>query len=90
VSFHLTPKRVHLVRGSFVLFEYLMPPKITATVQGEHVSSLTLMLKGEKIIWVPLLPLMPKGEIVGMFYKQCMLVIDGKYNNDDGLSIGRT
>ena len=32
---------------------------------------------------------MPKGEIVGMFYKQCMLVIDGKYNNDDGLSIGR-
>jgi hypothetical protein len=23
---------------------------------------------------------------VGMFYRQCMLVIDGKYNNDDGLS----
>jgi hypothetical protein len=32
---------------------------------------------------------MPKGEIVGMFYRQCMLVIDGKYNNDDGLSTGR-
>jgi hypothetical protein len=29
---------------------------------------------------VPLLPSMPKGEIVGMFYRQ--LVIDGKYNND--------
>jgi hypothetical protein len=38
---------------------------------------------------VPLLPSMPKGEIVGMFYRQSMLVIDGKYNNDDGLSIGR-
>ena len=31
-------------------------------------------------------PSMPKGEIVGMFYRQRMLVIDGKYNNDDGLS----
>ena len=30
---------------------------------------------------------MTKGEIVGMFYRQCMLVIDGKYNSDDGLSI---
>jgi hypothetical protein len=30
-------KRVHLVRGRFVLFDYLMPPKITATAQGEHV-----------------------------------------------------
>jgi hypothetical protein len=38
---------------------------------------------------VPLLPSMPKGEIVGMFYRQCMLVIDGKYNNNDGLSTGR-
>jgi hypothetical protein len=27
--------------------------------------SLTLMSKGEKRIWVPLLPSMPKGEIVG-------------------------
>jgi hypothetical protein len=35
---------------------------------------------------VPLLPSMLKGEIVGMFYSQCMLVIDGKYNIDDGLS----
>jgi hypothetical protein len=24
--------------------------------------------------------------IVGMFYRQRMLVIDGKYNSDDGLS----
>jgi hypothetical protein len=29
---------------------------------------------------------MTKGEIVGMFYRQRMLVIDGKYNNNDGLS----
>jgi hypothetical protein len=24
--------------------------------------------------------------IVGMFYRQCILVIDGKYSGDDGLS----
>jgi hypothetical protein len=38
---------------------------------------------------VPLLPSMPKGEIVGMFYRQRMLVIYGRYNSDDGLSTGR-
>jgi hypothetical protein len=48
------------------------------------VFSLTLMSKGEKRTGVPFLPSMPKGEIVGMFYRQCMLVIDGKYNNKDG------
>jgi hypothetical protein len=37
VSYRLTPKRVHHVRGSFILIEYLIPPKITATAQGEHV-----------------------------------------------------
>jgi hypothetical protein len=37
---------------------------------------------------VPLFPSMPKGEIFGMFYRQHMLVIDGKYNRDDGLSTG--
>jgi hypothetical protein len=26
---------------------------------------------------------------VGMFYRECMLVIDGKYINDDDLSTGR-
>jgi hypothetical protein len=30
-----------------------------------------------------------KHTFVGMFYRQRILVIDGKYNNDDGLSIGR-
>jgi hypothetical protein len=29
---------------------------------------------------------MTKGEIVAMFYKQRMLVINGKYNNDDGFN----
>ena len=48
--------------------------------------SLTLMSKGEKRKGVPLLPSIPKGDIVGMFYRQCVLVIDGKYNNDDVLS----
>jgi hypothetical protein len=37
VSSRLTPKRVHPIRGSFVLIEYLIPPKNTATTQGEHV-----------------------------------------------------
>jgi hypothetical protein len=27
---------------------------------------------------------MPKGDIVGMFYRKSVLVIDGKNNNDDG------
>jgi hypothetical protein len=27
---------------------------------------------------------MPKGGIVGMFYRKSVLVIDGKNNNDDG------
>ena len=52
----------------------------------ESMFSLKLMSKGEKRIWVPLLPSMPKGDIVGMFYRQRMLVIDGKYNSDDVLS----
>jgi hypothetical protein len=30
------------------------------------------------------LPSMPKGEIVGIFYRKSVLVIDGKNNNDDG------
>jgi hypothetical protein len=37
VSSRLTPKRVHPIKGSFVLIEYLIPPKNTATAQGEHV-----------------------------------------------------
>ena len=37
MSSRLTPKRVHLVRGRFVLIEYLIAPKNTATAQGEHV-----------------------------------------------------
>ena len=37
MSSRLTPKRVHPVRGIFVWIEYLIPPKNTATAQGEHV-----------------------------------------------------
>jgi hypothetical protein len=51
--------------------------------------SLTLISKGEKKVRFPLFPSMPKGEIVGMFYRQRILFIDGKYNNYDGLSTGR-
>jgi hypothetical protein len=59
------------------LVEYLIPPKNTATTQGEIVSSLTLMSKGEKVyntvvkldvlMFFKWFPSMPKGEIVGMF-----------------------
>jgi hypothetical protein len=90
VSSRLTPKRVHPVRGSLVLIAYLTPPKNTATAQGERVFFDIDVKGGEKNrSGCLLLPSMPKGEIVGMFYRQCMLVIDGKYNNDDGLSTGR-
>jgi hypothetical protein len=37
---------------------------ITTIAQGDHAFSLTLMSKGEKRIRVPLLPSIPKGEIV--------------------------
>jgi hypothetical protein len=37
VSSRLTPKRVHPERGSFVLIEYLIPPKNNATTQRKHV-----------------------------------------------------
>jgi hypothetical protein len=37
VSSRLTSKRVHPVRGSPVLVAYLIPLKINATTQGEHV-----------------------------------------------------
>jgi hypothetical protein len=46
-------------------------------------------------MWVLVLPSMPKGEIVGkylidnkwkIFNRHRMLVIDGKYNNEDGMS----
>jgi hypothetical protein len=48
-------------------------------------------------MWVLVLPSMPKGEIVGkyltdnewkIFNRQRMLVIDGKYNSEDGMSTG--
>jgi hypothetical protein len=41
----------------------MIPPKILQQLRGS-MFSLTLMSKGEKRIWVPLLPSMPKGEIV--------------------------
>jgi hypothetical protein len=44
--------------------------------------SLTLMPKGEKRTGLPLLPSMPKGEIVRRFTVASKLVIDGK--NSDG------
>ena len=34
---HLTCKKVHHVRGSIILSAYLIPHKIIATAQGDHV-----------------------------------------------------
>jgi hypothetical protein len=51
--------------------------------------------KRSECMWVLVLPSMPKGEIVGkyltdsewkIFNRQRMLVIDGKYRSNDGLS----
>jgi hypothetical protein len=48
-------------------------------------------------MWVLVLPSMPKGEIVGKYLTDSewkifnihqMLVIDDKYNNEDGMSTG--
>jgi hypothetical protein len=75
-------------RAHHLLYSNRYLIKILQQLRGS-VFSLTLMSKGEKRVWVPLLPSMPKGEIVGMFYRQHILVIDDKYNNDDGLSTGR-
>ena len=62
---------------------YLIPPKTNATAQGEHVF-FDIDVKGGERTGVPFLPSMPKGEIVGMFYRQCMLFIDDQYNKKDG------
>jgi hypothetical protein len=48
----LTSKKVHPVRGSLVLIAYLIPPKITATAQGEHVL-FDIDVKGGEKNWVP-------------------------------------
>jgi hypothetical protein len=85
VSSRLTPKRVHPVRGSFVLIEYLIPPKNTATAQGEHVFFDIDVKGGEKEWSRPdatvggpnrlaqsfRVSINAKGEIVGMFTGRC-------------------
>jgi hypothetical protein len=39
-------------RGSFILIEYLIPPKFTATTQGEHVFFDIDVKGGEKgVVW---------------------------------------
>jgi hypothetical protein len=54
--------------------------------------------KRSECMWVLVFTSMPKGEIVGkyltdsewkIFNRQRMLVIDGKYNSEDGMSTGR-
>jgi hypothetical protein len=47
---HLTPKKVHPVRGSLVLIAYLIPPKNISTSQGEHVTFDIDVKGGEKIL----------------------------------------
>jgi hypothetical protein len=76
-----------------VLVEYLIPLKSTTITQGEHVF-FDIDVKGGEKVWFGCVqadwcnlsgfPSMPKGEIVGMFYRKRVLVIDGKNNNVDG------
>jgi hypothetical protein len=90
VSSHFTPKRVHPVRGSLILIAYLIPPKNTETTQGECAFFDIDVKGGEKDRSGCLCcHQCQRGRLLACFYRQFMLVIDGKYINDDGLSTGR-
>jgi hypothetical protein len=80
------------------LVEYLIPPKNNATTQGKHVLFDIDVKGGEKewcecyswrIVQPSGLPSMPKGGYCWHVYRQSMLVIDGKNNNDAGMITGR-
>jgi hypothetical protein len=45
-------------------------------------------VEGESSSNACVLPSMPKGEIVGKYLIDSELVIDGKYNSEDGMSTG--
>jgi hypothetical protein len=77
-----------------VLVEYLIPPKSTATTQGEHVF-FDIDVKGGEKVWsgcyswrskknsavLSGFPSMPKGEIVGMFTgRVCLSLMERTIN----------
>jgi hypothetical protein len=76
------------------LVEYLIPPKNTATAQGEHVFFDIDVKGGEKewsgcYSWRIVQPfrvsINAKGGDCWHVYRKSVLVIDGKNNNDDGM-----
>jgi hypothetical protein len=86
-----------------VLVEYLIPLKHTATARGEHVF-FDIDVKGGEKEWSGLdatvggpnrlahpfrVSINAKGGDCWHVYKKSMLVIDGKNNNNDGMSIGK-
>jgi hypothetical protein len=86
-----------------VLVEYLIPPKHTATAQGEHVFFDIDVKGGEKewsrpdaIVGGPnrlaqsfKVAINAKGGDCWHVYRLSMLFIDGKNNNNDGMVTGK-
>jgi hypothetical protein len=86
-----------------VLVEYLIPLKHTATARGEHVFFDIDVKGGEKEWFRPnatvggpnrlahsfRVAINAKGGYSWHVYKKSVLVIDGKNNNNDGMSIGK-
>ena len=68
------------------MIEYLIPPKNTATAQGEHVLFDIDVKGGEKNLGALVAINAKGGDCWKMFNRKHMLVIDGKYSSDDGLS----
>jgi hypothetical protein len=86
-----------------VLVEYLIPLQNTATAQGEHVffdidvkggenewSRSDAIVGGPNRLAQPFrVAINAKGGYCWHVYRQSMLVIDGKNNNDDGMVTGK-
>ena len=64
----------------------MIPPKITTTAQGEPVLY-DIDVKGGENNSGALVAINAKGgDCWQMYYRNCKLVIDGKYSSNDGLS----
>ena len=66
------------------MIEYLIPPKNTATAQGEHVLFDIDVKGGEKNLGALVAINAKGGDCWKTFYRKHKLVIDGKYNSEDG------
>ena len=68
----------------------MIPPKIIATTQGEHVIFDIDVKGGEKNSGALVAINAKGGDCWQMFNRHRMLVIDGKYNNEDDMSTRRS